>query len=277
PVPLGVNLGIDGEAGAMPEDAATREAIKAMLRGRLLAWDPVRQRVQWAVEQQNPWNGGTLATAGGLVFQGNGRGEFVAYDAGSGQRQWQFNAQTGIVAAPVSYAVDGEQYVAVLAGWGGIMPLLLGEAVAESAAGGVNRVLVFKLDGDRQLPELPVRERVMPTLPPLQADATEVALGRTLYHRFCFACHGDTAVSGGVLPDLRYSAISRQATAWSDVVLGGALRDRGMVSFAPVLEPREAEAIRAYVIKRARDEAAFEASAGHSDAPPGFVPAVQQD
>ena len=247
---MGVNLGIDGAAAAMPEDSEIRKAIKAMLKGRLVAWDPVRQRAAWTVEQRNPWNGGTLATAGGLVFQGNGQGEFVAYAAGSGKRLWSFDAQTGIVAAPVSFALAGEQYVAVLAGWGGVMPLLLGEAVAESAAGKVNRLLVFKLGGTAQLPVLEAVERQL-NPPPLTAPAAVVRRGKVLYHRFCFACHGDSAVAGGVLADLRYSAFNRQAQAWRQVVLDGALKSRGMVSFAPVLDPEDAEAIRAYVIERA--------------------------
>jgi PQQ-dependent dehydrogenase (methanol/ethanol family) len=251
--PLGVNLGIDGVAGAMPEDLNVRKAIKAMLKGHLTAWDPVKQKAAWRVGQTVSWNGGTLSTAGGLVFQGNGAGEFVAYNAQDGNRVWSYNAQTGIVAAPVSYSVDGEQYIAILAGWGGIMPLLLGEAVQESAANKVNRMLVFKLGGSKNLPTLNVVKRQLN--PPANiASKDEIDRGRSLYQQFCFNCHGDTAVSGGVLPDLRYSPFNLQRDAWKQVVINGALSSKGMVSFKKVLEDKDAEAIRSYVIKRAHDK-----------------------
>ncbi|MEP4892537.1 MAG: PQQ-dependent dehydrogenase, methanol/ethanol family [Aliiglaciecola sp.] len=255
---IGVNLGIDPVVGAMPEDVNIRKAIKAMFKGYLLAWDPVKQEAAWSVEHKVSWNGGALSTAGGLLFQGNGIGNFNAYNAANGDKLWSFNAQTGIVAAPVTYAIDGEQYVAILAGWGGIMPLLLGEAVADSAANKVNRVLVFKLGGNKQLP--PLNNVVKRTLNPPPQTASEEVInhGRATYQQFCFNCHGDTVVSGGVLPDLRYSPFNLNKEAWKSVVLGGALSSNGMVSFKQVLEESDVEAIRAYVIKRAHDKLAEE-------------------
>ena len=95
----------------MPDDEAVRKAIRASTKGRLVAWDPVARKAAWTVEHPLAWNGGVLSTAGGLVFQGNGEGKFVAYDATTGKKLWDFDAQTGIVAAPVTYEVDGEQYV----------------------------------------------------------------------------------------------------------------------------------------------------------------------
>jgi quinohemoprotein ethanol dehydrogenase len=253
--PLGVNIGVDGVAAAMPEDVNVRKAIKAMLKGHLLAWDPVKQEAAWSVAHKVSWNGGTLSTAGGLLFQGNGAGEFVAYNAQDGSVKWSFNGQTGIVAAPISYSVAGEQYIAILAGWGGIMPLLLGEAVQESAANKVNRMLVFKLGDNKQLPPLNVVKRTLN--PPAQvASVEEVDSGRSLYQQFCFNCHGDTAVAGGVLPDLRYSPFNLQKDAWRQVVIDGVLSSKGMVSFKPVLNENDAEAIRSYVIKRAHDKLA---------------------
>ncbi|MFT4940407.1 MAG: quinohemoprotein ethanol dehydrogenase [Paraglaciecola sp.] len=251
--PLGVNLGIDGVAGAMPEDVNIRKAIKAMLKGHLLAWDPVKQEAAWTVSHKVPWNGGTLSTGGGLVFQGDGAGEFVAYNAQDGSKVWSYNAQTGIVAAPVSYSVNGEQYIGILAGWGGIMPLLLGEAVQESASNKVNRMLVFKVGGKKQLAPLNVVKRALN--PPVNvASVEEINRGRGLYQQFCFNCHGDTAVSGGVLPDLRYSPVNLQKDAWKQVVINGILSSKGMVSFERVLNENDAEAIRIYVIKRAYDK-----------------------
>ena len=92
---------------------------RPVAKGYLLAWDPVRQRPAWRVDHAGPWNGGVLATAGNLVVQGTAAGQVVAYAADTGARLWSSPAQTGVMAGPVSYAVDGEQYIAVMAGWGG--------------------------------------------------------------------------------------------------------------------------------------------------------------
>jgi quinohemoprotein ethanol dehydrogenase len=91
--------------------------------GSLIAWDPVPQKARWSVEYVAPWNGGTLATAGNLVFQGSADGRFIAYNATAGEKLWESPAGTGVVAAPVTYDVDGKQYVSVAVGWGGVFGL----------------------------------------------------------------------------------------------------------------------------------------------------------
>ena len=93
------------------------------VKGYLLAWDPVNQKEVWRANYLGPWNGGVLTTAGNLVVQGNAAGDFGAYRADNGQKLWSMSAQSPVMAAPVTYEVDGEQYIAVLAGWGGILPL----------------------------------------------------------------------------------------------------------------------------------------------------------
>ena len=112
-IPRYWNLGIF--PGTMPD-----------VKGYLLAWDPVNQKEVWRVNYLGPWNGGVLTTAGNLVVQGNAAGDFGAYRADNGQKLWSTSTQSPVMAAPVSYAVDGEQYIAVLAGWGGIYPLSSG-------------------------------------------------------------------------------------------------------------------------------------------------------
>src|SRR6185369_12418346 len=126
------NIGLNPASSTLPDDEAVRKAIRASARGRLIAWDPVQRKPAWEAVFPIGWNGGTLATAGGLVFQGNGTGKFVAYDAANGTPLWEFFAQTGILAAPVTYEIDGEQYVTVLAGWGGALPLFAGEVVTQA-------------------------------------------------------------------------------------------------------------------------------------------------
>jgi alcohol dehydrogenase (cytochrome c)/quinohemoprotein ethanol dehydrogenase len=251
--PLGFNIGIDATAVMMPEDPQIRAAALATVKGSLKAWDPVTQKEKWSVQHPGAWNGGVLSTAGNLVFQGNVGGEFVAYNAADGTKLWSFPAQTGIVAAPATYAIGDEQYVVVLAGWGGTYAISGGDA---SRLGGPainrSRVLAFKLGGAATLPEPPAAPAL--EKPPALVGNTQLAhQGQIVFHTFCSTCHGDSAVGGGVLPDLRWSPMNRSEQAWREVVIDGARKDRGMVSFAAVLSAAEAESIRAYVIKRAND------------------------
>jgi quinohemoprotein ethanol dehydrogenase len=251
--PIGFNIGIDVTAVMMPDDPQIRAAALAMVRGALKAWDPVTQKEKWSVQHPGAWNGGVLSTAGNLVFQGNVGGEFVAYNAADGTKLWSFPAQTGIVAAPATYTVGEEQYVAVLAGWGGTYAISGGDA---SRLGGPainrSRVLAFKLGGTAALPEPPA-VAALAKPPALVGDAQLARQGQVAFHTFCSTCHGDSAVGGGVLPDLRWSPLNRSERAWREVVIDGARKDRGMVSFAPVMSAADSESIRAYVIRRAND------------------------
>jgi quinohemoprotein ethanol dehydrogenase len=116
----------------------------------------VNQKEVWRVNYLGPWNGGVLTTAGNLVVTGNAAGVFSAYRADNGERLWSTSAQSPVMAAPVTYTVDGEQYIAVLAGWGGIYPLTQGKQAAQSGdARNISRVLVFKLGGAVRLPPVP--------------------------------------------------------------------------------------------------------------------------
>ena len=157
------------------------------------------------------------------------------------------------MAGPITYEVKGEQYVAVLSGWGGVFALATGEiALKAGRRSNIGRMLVFKLDGNASMPA--VEESEMPVLHPPKstASATTIESGKKLYQRFCSGCHGDVAVSGGVLPDLRYSAALAN-DQWFDIVLGGLVQPNGMVSFKKELSHRDAECIRAYVIARANE------------------------
>lgn len=262
PSKLGFNVGMDTANNAIPADNAVREAAKKATKGVLIAWDPVAQKERWRVTLGGPWNGGVLATAGGLVFQGNAMGNFVAYDSASGKNLWSFEAQTGVVAAPMTYSIDGQQYVAVLAGWGGAWAITAG--VLSDMSGpvrNISRLLVFKLGGKGKLPAMPADD-AMPLDPPgLTAAADVVQGGAQLYGRYCTVCHGDAAVQasgrGGIIPDLRYSGTLSSAENWQMIVHGGALKDNGMVSFAPVMSKPEIDSIRQYVIARANEDKAL--------------------
>lgn len=249
---VGWNVGANPGLGSLPSDKAQYLALRAAVKGRLLAWNPVTQKPAWKVEHNSPWNGGVLATAGGLVFQGNADAKLVAYDAASGERLWDHFAQTGIVAPPISYELDGEQYIAVASGWGGAFALIYGGLFPAESAPGVGRLLVFKLGGKASLPELASRAATKPLLPPQEATAEVIAEGQALYNASCLVCHGDHAVSSGLLPDLRWSPLLGLKDAWNSVVLGGARAGQGMPVFASDLDEAESEAIRQYVISEAR-------------------------
>jgi quinohemoprotein ethanol dehydrogenase len=251
PKKLANNYGIDLVAAGMPQDPKIKKMILDSVGGSLLAWDPVQQKEVWKVNRPGPWNGGVLATAGNLVFEGTASGNFEAYRADKGEKVWSFAAQTGVMAGPVTYTVDGQQYVAVLAGWGGVFPLAAGEVAFKSGrVRNISRMLTFKIGGKASLPELPKIEEPALNPPPATADAATVKNGEQLFQRYCAACHGDVAVSGGVLPDLRYSG-TLASDLWFDIVLGGKLKKTGMTSFASELSRKDAADVRAYVIFRA--------------------------
>lgn len=255
--PKGINLGVDLGALNLPDDAKTKAAVRATVKGSLLAWDPVAQKEVWRVPHAGAWNGGVLSTSGGLIFQGDGDGFLSAYDARTGKRLWSYDLQTGIVAPPVTWARNGKQYVTVVAGWGGAYPLLVGE-LAWGKKGPIpnrSRVVTFELGGRASLPPAPpIAARELQT--PQQFGSPQiVALGRAAYDRTCVACHGSGAISGGIAPDLRYSYSITDKATWDTILVDGALKDQGMVSFKENFTSAELEAIRAYVIDRARAQA----------------------
>lgn len=257
--PQGFNTGADFAAAAMPAIPAVRKAAAEATGGALIAWDPVLQQARWQVDYPAAANGGVLATAGGLVFQGTAAAELIAYDAASGKRVWSFPTQSSVLAAPISYVLDGEQYIAVLVGRGGIFALSPGYLALENAVSrNISRLLVFKLNADKALPKL-IAEPVAALTPPVEsATDKNIQSGSILFARYCGTCHGDAAISGGVLPDLRYSAMLHSSEVWQAVVHDGALASRGMVSWNKVLDPAEADDIRHYVIRRAHQDLALE-------------------
>ena len=244
------NLGIVGEP--VPDDPDVREAVKNSATGALIAWDPVAQKEVWRAARTGAWNGGTLATEGGLVFQGTVDGRFLAHDATTGEQLWEYDNQAATQAGPISYEVDGEQYVAVTAGYGSAFFLATGFWAPKLGAQINGRVYAFKLGGTADKPVIAFERMPTPEPPTVSATAGDVAAGGRLYWSFCLQCHGLEVVSGGVLPDLRRSAVLQAAAAWQSVVVDGASRGRGMPGFEEVLAPADAERIRAYVVSRAR-------------------------
>jgi alcohol dehydrogenase (cytochrome c)/quinohemoprotein ethanol dehydrogenase len=262
PSAIGFQTAMDAAGTAMPAIEAVRQQALAGTTGMLVAWDPVAKKEAWHHDYIGPWNGGTLATAGNLVFQGSAQEEFAAFDAKSGAKLWSFATQSGVIAPPMTYAIDGEQYVAVLAGWGGVWDIAPGIMAAKSGfPRNISRLLVFKLGGTATLPAAPpLNQRVLDP-PAFTGTAAQVAHGAQVYGRYCSVCHGDAAIAGALNPDLRRSAALNSADAVRSVVIDGVLHQNGMVSFKAALTPDDAEAVRQYVIKRANEDKALE---GHA-------------
>ncbi|MEZ5960883.1 MAG: PQQ-dependent dehydrogenase, methanol/ethanol family [Hyphomonadaceae bacterium] len=235
----------------LPDDRATRTAIRNSMQGFLLAWDPVNQREAWRVQLGAPWNGGTLATAGGLVFQGTLDGRFRAYDARTGEQLWDYDNQAATMGGPISYAVNGQQYVASLASYGTLYFLPVGFGIdnppAEPQPGRVN---VFRIGGDAQLPTRELVRLPMERPPAMRVNAATMARGAGLYSQFCAVCHGIGAASGGLVPDLRRAPSLQDAGVWAQTV-HGARAANGMPDFSDWVSDADAEALRAYVAHEA--------------------------
>ncbi len=248
------NTGTSMQLNDLPSDEAVLKAIKAMMRAQLLAFDPIKGEARWSALRPTFWNAGVLATAGGLVFQGTGEGRFAAHDAETGKELWSQDVGNGVIAAPMTYEIDGVQYVAILSGYGGVAPLAAAAFLPEGVRG-PGKLHVFKLDGAK--PAAPVRAARTPSpidLADLKASG-DPAKGRAVYNEFCFVCHSANA-SGAFLPDLKRSAAVRDANVFKAVVLEGARAPNGMVSFAKHLSEQDAENVRAFIVSEAK-RAAF--------------------
>jgi len=243
-VPPGFSLGIS--MGAKVDPGKLQPYDRQGVSGRLEAWDPVARRIVWETEPfaNGRPTGGVLATAGNLVFMGNGGGKTLsAYDAKTGARVWSFDAQTAVFAAPISYSLDGVQYIAASVG---------GAAQGGYFAPTHARMLVFALGGTAVLPKPEPYEPPQLNPPPSTAAADVIAHGGEVYARFCATCHGANGLQGRTsFPNLTVSPLLWTQGGFDGVVLMGARTDKGMGSFAKELKPEDTAAIREYLVARA--------------------------
>lgn len=244
------NLGYETSASPL-SNLINQAIIKRMASSYLLAWDPATQSEAWRVPIPLMGHGGVLSTAGGLVFQGNAGNRLVAYDAESGGELWGFDSQHGIIAAPITYSLDGQQYVSVLAGRGGGFSMMMGLEYPPATT--QRRLLTFKLGASGQLPgfELPAQRTQPP--PDNEVSAASIERGSGLYMIYCARCHGTGVVSDGSVPDLR-----RLSNIWYEqfeaVVLEGSMSDFGMPSYAGDLTAEQVADIKGYVLDRAHED-----------------------
>jgi len=251
PQPFRSNSGWGGYTG---EVGAKRAALQAegnkLEKAMLTAWNPVTQSLAWQVELQRHGNGGVFVTASDLLFEGTTRQTFAAFDARDGRVLWQYPTQSAPVAGGITYMLDGEQYIAINAGWGG------GAAQLERGAGtelprAPARLLVFKLGGTASLPPLPEEAAAPPEPPRLVASEATVTRGAQLFAETCSVCHGQNALGG--VADLRH--MTREThDKFNDIVLRGIYVNKGMAAFDDLLDQDQTDAIHAYLIARANED-----------------------
>jgi PQQ-dependent dehydrogenase (methanol/ethanol family) len=242
------NTGVDLNEIRGPQSwVAGRAVMDALVYGELVAWDPIKNERAWTVRHPKPSNGGTLSTAGNLVFQGTWDGVFSAYDAANGDQLWQYQSDSAILAGPITYELDGNQYVAVAQGSGGVVMLTIGDEVRKNTVN-QNRLLVFKRGkSEKGLP--PIDDSVVeiqPLFSQLDTDDATIKNGEYLYHTNCASCHGIDATSNYVVPDLRYMT-KKTHEDFATIVLGGSLTHKGMIGFYETLNLDDVNMIHEYL------------------------------
>ena len=245
------NTGQQIEMTYLPKNPDELAMVDKATFGYLLAWDPIAQKEVWREQYQRPWSGGLLSTAGDLVLQGTSDGRFIAFDASSGEILWSVDTGQGIIAPPITYMIDEEQYIAIQVGYGGAYALAGAFPSANKNPAQNGRMLVFKLGGEEMSPPVQSIEQVNPVVPSMTTDALTIARGEYEYHEHCQFCHGAGVIGGGVIPDLRYLDEVGHKT-FLGVILGGMHSEKGMASFKDVLSFEQANQIQAYIISQAK-------------------------
>ncbi len=245
------NTGQQVEMTYLPKNPDELAMVDKATFGYLLAWDPVAQKEVWREQYQRPWSGGLLSTAGDLVLQGTSDGRFIAFDAASGEMLWSVDTGQGIIAPPITYMIDEEQYIAVQVGYGGAYALAGAFPSANKNPAQNGRMLVFKLGGEEMSQPVQSIAKVNPVVPSMTTDALTIARGEYEYHEHCQFCHGAGVIGGGVIPDLRYLDEVGHKT-FLGVILGGMHSEKGMASFKDVLSLEQANQIQAYIISQAK-------------------------
>ncbi len=260
PVPGPLGLDGPGASELPPLEELTRGQPNPLPRGFLRAWDPIRQHVVWEIETSGPWSGrpaamhnggGVMSTAGNLVFQGRSTGELLVFDARNGQQLQRIEVGTGMVAAPMTYMANGQQYVAIMAGMGGTLGGLQLPGSAAYRYGNRGRIIAFKLDGGSvPLPPELIHDKEGVPRPPVARPHSigSIREGAELFQRNCEKCHSN--IAGGIFPDLRRMSEATHAQ-FDDILLKGTRVERGMGNFSGLLSPDEVHAIHDYLIDTA--------------------------
>jgi len=238
--------------GPVPDE----QAVKAMrhvkpVRELIRAWDPVAEKVVWEHETSSGirgYDGGVMSTAGNLVFQGRGSGELWVYAADTGKVLKVLKTGSHIMAAPMTYAINGEQYVAVQVGYGGT-PITVGPIPPSSAAlkyQNTNRIIAFKLGGGAVPTPPPRTEPAFPKPPEQKATQAQIDAGEVTFIEQCTRCH---QLGPSTTPDLR-KLNDGLHVAFKDILMRGTLAPAGMERFSDILSDKDADNVHAYLIEQ---------------------------
>jgi quinohemoprotein ethanol dehydrogenase len=223
-----------------------KESADTLQSESLLAWNPLTQQAVWKVTTGAP-DGGTLSTPG-LVFQGTRTGFLKVYDAKNGKMLKEIFTGTGIMAAPATYSIDGEQYVTVMAGYGGAPTAVYPTDAVMHTYENVGRIITFKVGGG--VTPLPPKRMPIKTPQPPDTKIKEelVAKGSSLYVTYCDTCHGGFDDNHFSLhPDLTKLPLAKHEL-FQDIVLGGILAQNGMASFSNSLDSTDVESIHQFLL-----------------------------
>ncbi len=241
------------EGDTMGVAASHDPELQQKNQGSLQAFDPVAGKIVWEVPIESHANGGTMTTAGNLVFQGRADGQFVAYNATTGENLWSINLGQGISAPPITFSVNGEQYISLLVGWGGGAA---GMGTNQDTSLGwkygthMRRLMTFSLKGAMSYPEIKPPELAEPlAMPKFEVDDLLAEQGAAEFVR-CYACHGIETISAGMAPDLRGSEVLSSASAFASIVRDGSLKKNGMPQFAHLTD-KQLLSLRNYVRREA--------------------------
>jgi alcohol dehydrogenase (cytochrome c)/quinohemoprotein ethanol dehydrogenase len=248
---------VDVSLQKQPDASMTRPVIQGA-GAYLLAWDPVKRKAAWT-QRQGSASAGTLTTAGNLVFQGTGGQKLSAFRADTGDLIWSTPTQGNVVPGPVSYSIDGVQYIAAISS----------ASTGYAAATGTNRLLIYKLGGKVSLPAAPPPVAQVLDPPANFGDDAQRAHGQDVYERSCTGCHEGGRMFTGY-PDLNYTVALKSAPVFKAIVYDGARRELGMMPFNKSLSVEDVEAVRAYLTYRANE--LKRNPPGRGFGPPGGAP-----
>ena len=200
-----------------------KAAPPGVATGELIAYDPIAQKRVWNIPQPAHYNGGLLSTTTGLLMQGDAEGKFSIRDVATGDVLWDFDVRSGVISAPVTYTVDGEQYITIIAEWGGGQ----GQVFRLTDAEYPGTVYTFKLGGTAAAPDKLPTNRPPLTQQTTNATTEEIGWGYTHYFQNCFGCHGVVGKGGGAIPNL--ARLSDETyESFDDIIRLGAFAESGM-------------------------------------------------
>jgi quinohemoprotein ethanol dehydrogenase len=241
---------IQGEEADWPWDSESghepHRQPKPTYRTVLKAWDPIKGAAVWTSQPMPFWGGGVLATGGDLIVQGAPDGFLTFYDAKTGTVLHRINVGTGIMAAPMTYSLNGRQYISVLAGMGGALGTEFPAGAIGKERESNERLLVFTLGGGPvSLP--PERKPVQrePAAVQYQGSASSVERGEQLFTVNCGVCHGHAGAIG-IYPDL-FNMPAAVHAAFDQIVLDGTFSYAGMASFSDVLSRQDVKDVHAFL------------------------------